>query len=573
MHGLSLGVGLSSRFAAWWGIWRLALNFPMGRYHLKGEAGLVLTETRTSSAWVQKADGTYKEVAVGEFTRGQFSQAVTNYVSASDMTGAVAGVPGVYPTGWTGITNASGVQREIVGVGERNGLPTIKLRFYGQWDAGHPGYTNVSLGAISAMPVTEAGKISQGMHVALVAGSLGPVDSMNLNAYFRLANAYKGQTSAYIKTSITTAFQRLGAIDTALSPIGSTCDAAEMALFFHVDPETPFDFTLEIGAPYFSPVGFVPPVNIGPGGTVTRDADNPVVVQGMGVELLSDGATPHAWLSSGATLTDNIDGSTTIASTGDTWSRAYNPAIGWEQGVTKRGRVMYKAGSSSVAKVLIRNSTTSTESHLSGPIGALVATNTGAGVLTIISQTLSGDEYTIEYDFVPNSATSDLGYVGFGPNTTAVGETVVVVSASLRQVLPYPGYDISIKEDEPSVVFEVKAKWGATIGQHAFRFDEGASANIILAQQTGLGTIKLLVRVAGVDVINFASAVLWPSDTEATFRLEITKTDAGTFFALFLDGVYIDDIPAGPVDYPDAINQLKLAPVEGVSVIKQVHGK
>ena len=61
MFGFSLGIGLANRFVAWWGDWRLALDFTAGRYHPKGEAGLVLTETRASSALVLQGNGTYVE--------------------------------------------------------------------------------------------------------------------------------------------------------------------------------------------------------------------------------------------------------------------------------------------------------------------------------------------------------------------------------------------------------------------------------------------------------------------------------------------------------------------------------
>ena len=629
------------------------------------------------------------ELAIGHGVGGQFSQAVINYAAGSDMTGAVAGVPGVYPTGWTGLESSSGVYREIVGVGERNGLPTIQLRFYGQWDVGHPGYTNVSLGALSAMPVTESGKISQGMHIALVAGSLGPVSSMNLNAYFRLVDVYKGQTSAYIKNSITSEFKPVGAVDDTLSPIGGSCDAAEMALFFHVDPETPFDFTLEIGAPYLSPVGFVPPVNIGPGTTATRAADNPVVVQGYGEELITgdrDDFTVSTDYESATVTADQLGDADLVDLPGVNSRTLFRPVVPLVADVKARWEIQLR----------------SVTGEGTWPLAAYDGTDRVSEQLVSLTE-----DWSTHYIEMTITDPAGLPGIYLGDRRDVVGETLFqayVKQGSIKQVLPYPGYNItgivsghervegggfdgvldaawvpggagvytveteagalkvignayasqqiattagrvqrfsaaileaqgssneirvgnspgafevarsattldvgshelfwlapdnfsyvalkthyagssldetlfdnaSNQEVDPGVVFEVKAKWGATIGQHAFRFDEGASANIILAQQTGLGTIKLLVRVAGVDVINFASAVLWPSDTEATFRLEITKTDAGTFFALFLDGVYIDDIPAGPVDYPDAINQLKLAPVEGVSVIKQVHGK
>lgn len=267
-----------------------AYDLSSGRYMRSGGAStqaLSLTETRASSALVLQSNGTYVEraageLAIGQGVGGQFSQAVMNYVSAPDMTGAVAGVPGTMPTGWTAIGLSSGVQREVVGVGERDGLPTLKLRFHGEWDAGHPGYTNIALCATGAMPVTEDDQLTQGLHMALIAGSLSPVTNINLNSYYRLAGAYKGQYSTAILPTLDAVFKPFTGIATTLSPTGGVCDGVDMQLYFTVPAETAFDFTLEIGAPFLSPIDFAPPVNIGSGTTTTRAADNPIVVQGAG---------------------------------------------------------------------------------------------------------------------------------------------------------------------------------------------------------------------------------------------------------------------------------------------------
>lgn len=191
------------------------------------------------------------------------------------MTGGTAGVPGGYPDGW------QGVQREIVGGGERNGMPTLKLRFYGAWDEGADGYTNIAMCSTGALAVTESEQLSFGMHAALIAGSIEPLTSLNVNTYYRLAGAYKGQASLGL-SSLTSDFEQYSKIDTALAPIGGSCDAVDSYIHFSAPLETPFDFTLEIGAPYLSPVAFIPPIIIGSGTTTTRAVDNPLVVQGVG---------------------------------------------------------------------------------------------------------------------------------------------------------------------------------------------------------------------------------------------------------------------------------------------------
>lgn len=554
MQSFSLGVSLANKFSAWWSTWHLALVFDVGRYHPKGEVNLLLTEDRASSAWVLQSNGAYVEratgePAIGQGVGGQVSDAVTNYVSAPDMSGAVAGVPGSYPSGWSGFDNSGGVQREIVGVGERNGLPTLKLRFSGEWDSGHAGYANIALCATGAMPITKDDQMTQGLHIALIAGSLSPLSYMNLNAYYRLAAAYKGQASLAMLPAITDEFKQVSKVNPILYPTGGVCDGVDLQIYFSVPAETSFDFTLEIGAPFLTPVAFIPPVNIGSGTTTARAGDNPVVVQG-------EGGLPYP----GYNIDGTLSGRELVEGGGfdtqgnvDLWT-AQSAVLTLSSGSMRTANIGTNHGGGSLPV-----STTPGRVHaLSGQ-----RVNSGAGAGSSDCHLGDADSHN---KYVNGGVWTD------GPFYSLAEMAAVDISATVggNTDAAWKEHDnISLQEVEPGVTIEAAGVWGDTDEQIAFRLSDGTTLNEIKAMRLNAGNLRLAVIKDGALIYGADASGAWPDNTEATLRLEITDTDDGTFYALFLDDVFTG-LGAGPVDYPDAINQLDLAPVAGVKTIKSV---
>lgn len=131
--------------------------------------------------------------------------------------------------------------------------------------------------------------------------------------------------------------------------------------------------------------------------------------------------------------------------------------------------------------------------------------------------------------------------------------------------------NISLQEVEPGVVVEVEGVWGDVVGQRGFLLNDGGDTNFVEARRASNGNITLQIVKDSISLFNSASDTAWPDNTEATFRLELTNTDGGCFAAVFLDDVFV--ISCDAFDYPEAVNQLSLAPIAGTTTVKQVLGK
>ena len=181
--------------------------------------------------------------------------------------------------------------------------------------------------------------------------------------------------------------------------------------------------------------GFKAPHTVG-----TRAADNPVVVQGLGDELLADGDTPHNWGNNNAILTQNPDGSLVIASDGGFWQRAFANTIPLIAGVAYRGVAKYKVGTSGRVGIWMYSTTGPTQSYMSGTPGSLSQGTTTFGLFTDIVETLVGDVWEVSYTFTPSSTVPD-AYPAISPQSDTAGENVTAISHTLKQILPYPNYN------------------------------------------------------------------------------------------------------------------------------------
>lgn len=185
---------------------------------------------------------------------------------------------------------------------------------------------------------------------------------------------------------------------------------------------------------YFAPVIAYDPVTL----TKTGVVSEPDITRQNTYPECKDGT---GWLDVGATSTnlalDVFDafGGVRVESLGATWHRLkMSPS---EYVTLAASNVypftfIYKAGDvtpSDEVRCLIENTTAATNSDISGAIGAVSITGTGAGSLSNVSEVLHADGETyILTGYITALANGDYSF-DTGPNSTTSGETVIAVAA------------------------------------------------------------------------------------------------------------------------------------------------
>ncbi|MBV1934929.1 MAG: hypothetical protein KUG59_09570 [Parvibaculaceae bacterium] len=516
MFGFSLGGGLSNRFVAWWGDWRLALDFTAGRFHPKGEAGLVLAETRTSSAMVLRGNGAYAERAAGELAIGQgaglqVSEEVVNLFVNPTLQGL---------TSWSNGGDGGAILTANVGTAPDGAQSASGLENQNAHNYGTQLYQGVAV-VDTPMTISVWGYADEEVDISL---------KLNDNENNR----------TFTLTTEMQRFDHSGTIGPALLGGGlGRCGFATGEDWVGKGVVVAWAQITATGGPMPFAVG-------------TRNADNPVMVQGAGGEPFL-GYDPVGTLS-GVELED-ISGL-------DNWTTG----------------TLLGTGTCTVDVIAGELHVTNTD-----------PTGTGYGIAYRDWTAQAGSVYEVGGEQI-SGANNNAYNMGLANNVSPFDVFVnrSFADGAVQFIAPHadmclsinaPGNipsasrvvdNLSIQEVEPGVVIEAVGVWGNTDNQHVLRLDDGTGDNVILIRRTSVGTIKLFIAGGGVTLYDAASTVAWPDGIEATFRLEITDTDGGCFFAVFLDDVYLEDMLPGALDYPSAIDQLNLAVVSGVKTLKSL---
>ncbi|MFT6509818.1 MAG: hypothetical protein ACJAVO_001957 [Parvibaculaceae bacterium] len=696
MHGFSFGVGLANRFFAWWSGWRAVFNFNLNQFH-PSDALARLTEERASCGWGLHDDGRYREYAAGELVMldgngVQVSGEVTNLFSnPSNLCHAA----------WAYGANVSG---SLVALGNPANLDQV---------------TKVEV-------LSTSGYVFVRQSLTVIAGlhTVSAVVKKGNYPYVGLRSLTLGSTPYSVFDFDSAAFVHVpeSVVETGAMPL-----ADGWYLIWAVD-DSPGG-AQNAGLALTNAAGVTQPVleggefiyvlwmdvtnqaSLSPHAEGTRLADCPVLEKGVGENLLYYGAHPDEWSVFGATVTAELDGVVHVESGGGVEHRAITSARAWSVGVTYKGDVTYKVGTSGKALLVLNDTeTTLVSAHLSGLAGSLMVTEQTGCVVDILEQRLDGDIYIITFEFTPAFAVA-VPVLGVGPFSSVVGEGVIAVAAGLRQVVPWDEYDhqgdlhpkefvfqgaegfvttdgwvgngssalsvvdghlqvaltgwenpsasvpvavcagkvyaaefsgdtgnmsvgtntffvrvgetegvhdgpyllnvsydtpdaevvleaffvasaptlyfgaagfcdapgayfdihrASLRELKPGVVVEQRAAFGRTAGQHAVLLVDGNGNNCVELRRTSGGAVSLCIRKEGATLYEAASATNWPDDVEATFRLEVTGTDGGTYFSVFLNEVYLADLSPGALDYPNGIDRLSLAAMAGVKTIQSL---
>ena len=670
----------------WWLAFGQNANFAYdlvnNRYMRSGGAStqaLSLTEDRASSALVLQSNGTYVEraageLAIGQGVGGQFSQAVTNHIN-SDMSGAALGVVGsggALPDGWSSSTDTTAVTG--LGVSER-GVPYVRIRLQQNNGGGSPQYPALNLG-IDRDTIPGADWYSRMLFTRLS-------DTWNPRAVVRIIETVDGF-----------GYLGFGGLDISGAEKDSLIDVKIPHTVTHVDAGSvrpdivlttlageSFDIEFQIEIPSFTATAFTPPAIIGPADT-TRSADNPVVVQGLGDELVANGdfaddldgweydgsaiEQPYAmggilyiprevgatfivrqqiaddliignsyfytfeivdgglrprlghyedngsYYSPATTQYPGVYGVPFVATSTNLWAyflplidnsivsirgvsaKQVFPYPGYNTDGTLSGRELVEGGGfDTQADVDDHWDVTEGAGGPAAVSGGVVSLPRTAGAdPTYIDQEMV-DKFTVgrvqEYtaECLQSSARFRVGTTRWGFEYVDLSYVPVGVysahflaghSTLWARALPMADGqtakvdNISLQEVEPGVIIECTGVWGDTDEQIAFRLSDGTASNEIKVMRLNSGNLRLAIIKDGGLVYGADSSGAWPDNTEAALRLEITDTVDGTFYALFLDDVFTG-LGAGPVDYPQAVNELDLSPVAGVKTITEIYGK
>lgn len=680
MQELSLGVGLANRFVAWWGVWRLALEFDVARFYPSGGAGVALTEDRVSSAWVLQSNGAYVERAAGELALGQgvgvqVSEAVTSFNPNSDLTGAVVGVIGAggsLPTGW-GYT-ISGALIEILEITTHRGLPALKIKVSGTPNT----HWRIRTADVGDITVSAGQERQASVFCKTVAGT--PPASTEYGYVYYDGGVFLAATLPDVPAENLVSGDQI----TANVTVPADADGANTELFFS-HSGLAVDWTFLLAAPNETLGHWAKPVVVGAGDTVMRGADNPVVVQGVGEVLVtngdfSDGLEGWTYAENGGLAPDPYVTAGVLhiprTITGNTWTITQQLATALVVGVSyrlkftvKQGYVRVRMGSTKNSGNMVSADKTPgvyevefTASSVTAwayfrpllndqivqievihverllpyegydPTGVadgveLVDGGTFEGQVDVDLWTERGSATTSLIDDALHIDSSGGGYGGAfrdfetdpgsvyqlsgeqvakgggatdvdvfsGPNNGAsynefvaaeafvdgpfffLPTTAALTRVDLRTggngVGEFKQFDnISLQRVKPGVVIEAVAVWGGTDGQIAFRLSDDSVANEIKVHRLNSGTLRLAILKDGGLLYGSDAVGAWPDNTEASLRLEMTDTAAGTFYALFLDSVFTG-LGAGPIAYPDAITQLDFAPVAGAKSIKAINAR
>jgi hypothetical protein len=237
----------------------------------RASVGTYFDSTGTlQTATINQARYTYNPLNLAAGATLLVEGAVTNATINSAGVGAVAGTPGVMPSGWfSSVAGTVGLSTQIVGSGAENGIPYVDLRFFGTATAGQ-GY----FGFESGMAAASAGQAWTGsLYIRQVAGSLTNIASVQM---FMQGRPDFALIAPNITASLSAASLNLNRVSGT-----ETIDPTDTAIWHGVYLNTSggaVDITLRCGAPQLEIGPAATSAILTQGVSLTRAADSQIVV-------------------------------------------------------------------------------------------------------------------------------------------------------------------------------------------------------------------------------------------------------------------------------------------------------
>jgi hypothetical protein len=203
----------------------------------------------------------------------------TNGIRNSAGVGAVVGSPGTPPTHWVLAPAASGITREITGIGNDNGIPYIDVKFSGTASSGYISFNQFDNNTITAASTGQTFTASQ--YLKVQAGSLSGITNFtvfcdersNAGAFLQRSTTEVAPTGASLATQRYLVTRTFTNASTAFTISG---------IRFQVVSGASISITLRIGLPQLE-LGATASTPIPTSTTaVTRTADS-AVIDGTGV--------------------------------------------------------------------------------------------------------------------------------------------------------------------------------------------------------------------------------------------------------------------------------------------------
>lgn len=276
------------------------IDFEANRYIVDNQlvpVGTVLTESRTSSAHTLNSDGVYTEAGAGELALGRgvglnTSEEVVNLRDNSIQNGVVLGVHGgvgEIPDGWSLTKLGGGLTYEIVEITTLKGLPSFKLRVTGTASGSAQLYLRHGGATVGSIPATQGEFYAFNFIARLAAGSVSGISQAWMdNAIWDAGGVFQSRPTPnwreeFHVTNLDAVARRYSVWVELEDEDTAYVDPTINVKF--IDGQV-IDATFEFAC-FNATAGAEerPPV-LGAGSGATRAADNPVVVQGLGQEII-----------------------------------------------------------------------------------------------------------------------------------------------------------------------------------------------------------------------------------------------------------------------------------------------
>ena len=168
----------------------------------------------------------------------------TNLVlNNSNMAAAAAGTPGTVPSGWSVTATANGVTREIVGTGVSDGIPFLRVRYYGTATVTH---TIAVAPHFSTVTAASPGQMFTGSFFArLHAGALPSGTKVCRLRWGLSAGAYISTSDLSVTSMTGDNLRSQRWIVTGTAP--ATTERVQVSLVLAVATGASVDFTVDIG--------------------------------------------------------------------------------------------------------------------------------------------------------------------------------------------------------------------------------------------------------------------------------------------------------------------------------------
>ena len=264
------------------------------------------TDTHAQTIYAPNAAGVYTPFSANTLVRTDLGlQTVptrTNTVRNNSMEGASAS-PNTFPTNW-GSANGSGITRDVVSIGEENGVPYIDIRMYGTFST--PSGYQLGYDTVTAIDALNGETWAASAFMAIVGGSTANIDGLyacSIAERTAAGSFVLNNNGTDIKSSISSELTRYENIATLSG--GGTVAKVQPRFNIAAANGAEIDLTIRFGAPQLEKAAFVSSLILTTSAAVPVNG-NQQVISGLGAQLATGVAGLVQWNQNAIDLTSGI---------------------------------------------------------------------------------------------------------------------------------------------------------------------------------------------------------------------------------------------------------------------------